>query len=269
MGHDHRIMARNDVVRTLRERNQLIECEQMIANVVNPCERTPRKHILIEMGSIGRQHKPAAPSPDSNSLRAIRMAAEVMKRYARSNLFITMMKTNLPAKNSAHHLHDVILLVRMTNRRMTHARTRGKRQFALLNMNTRLREQIQASRVIEVKMRNEDLLHVVPRKPEASKSFVRPPLNRAAPLLRYRVLKPDIDHIGSPLTPYDPNEVIQRHGAIMGITTKENRAAGRLRVMRVLDCIDLVWSQVIHVASESYDSEGDEFILASCELSTY
>src|SRR6185436_9909555 len=116
----------------------------------------------------------------------------------------------------------------MRQPRISHKAPRGIRKLALLEMETRIRESVEITRMIVMQMREDDILDIIRTDIERTKRLHRATQKRPLSLSGYFRVETGIDDKGATSSPCQPHEIIHRHRAVVRIAADEMLAPPRL-----------------------------------------
>jgi len=116
---------------------------------------------------------------------------------------------------------------------------RGEGHFVILDVKARFGKQFQIAAMVVMHMADDDVFHIAGRNANGSQAFHRVGQKFASPTGAHFRFKASIEDVCSARTDNGPDEIIQRHGSVMGIAA--NEVGGRITLqMAIADRINLV-----------------------------
>ena len=190
-------------------------------------------HIGVEMASVGGQHHLAAGGVDAHRHHAGGMAADMVQAEARRDRRVAFVKMYAAVEDIAHHLADMLDVIGVFQRRMAHARPGGEPHFLFLDMEGGFWKILQPAGVVIMHMGDDDIVDLAGVEAELVQHLGRSAMILDPAFGRRTVAETGVDDIAALAVADHPDEIIQRHGMVMGVAAKEILTRGTVAAMGV------------------------------------
>ena len=162
-----------------------------------------------------------------------------MERDAGRELRVTVVKAHTACVDTAHHAHDILHLIRAAEAGAAHVAAGGVAHFQFLEMERRLREEIEIADMVVMQVRDDDVLHLRRVDAEQLQAARGTAQMLATALGGHGGGEAGVDDDLAALAADQPDEVVERHRPVVRITADEVFRRAPI-VMRVLERVNLV-----------------------------
>jgi hypothetical protein len=176
-------------------------------------------------------------------LKPVRMAADVVESEAGIQRVGRGPEADAVGEQPVDHRLDVLGGEGLAEFGVAHAAARAERQLALLDVEACPRKEIVVPGVIVVQVRQDDVLDQPGLDADPVEPVLSGPHDRPAALRGHAPVEARIDHDRSSAAADHPDEVVDRHRAVVDVPADEVLTR-RPVMIRVLDRVDLVGGRI-------------------------
>src|SRR5262245_40644075 len=195
--------------------------------------------MRVQVRAVGGDNDIPASGLDAYALQTLRMASDLVHRYAGGELVNAIVKFDAIGKYLAHHCQHVTFAERDSQHLVAHASTGGVGHFGILNVIARVRKQVVVAGVIPVHVGGDDVIDLVGLQAACLYAIAHRVGDLPCAFLRSDLIEACVAYKDAVRPLNNPDVVGNRRHLVVGIA--EDIILGTLaRVSPITDSVDFV-----------------------------